>query len=163
MTDQPTKGESLLAILDELAQVIRSAKAMPMSASVLVNKAEALALLDAARQVVPEQIAEADEIVAGAQQLVQRANEKAAQLQREAEERAKELVEKESLVEAAKVRADEIIAEAEVEGRKLADESNDYADRQLAQLEIELGQIAKQVEAGRAVIQARLTTGDNRE
>lgn len=136
---------------------------MPMSASVLVNKAEALALLDAARQVVPEQIAEADEIVAGAQQLVQRANEKAAQLQREAEERAKELVEKESLVEAAKVRADEIIAEAEVEGRKLADESNDYADRQLAQLEIELGQIAKQVEAGRAVIQARLTTGDNRE
>ena len=158
MTDHAPKGESLLAILEEVSQLLRNARPMPMSASVLVNKAEALALLEAAREVVPAQIQEADEIVAGAQQVVQRANERAAQLGREAEARAKHLVEKEQLVEAARGRAAEIIAAAEAEGRKLTDEANDYADRQLAQLEIELGQIAKQVKAGRAVIQARLTT-----
>ena len=134
---------------------------MPMSASVLVNKAEALALLEAAREVLPAQIQEADDIVAGAQQVVQRANERAAQMRREAESHAKQLVEKESLVEEARVRASEIIAEAEAEGARLADEANDYADRQLAQLEIELGQIHKQVKAGRTVIQARLTTEEN--
>lgn len=157
----PTKGESLLAILEELRGLIAGARPMPMSASVLVNKAEALALLDAAREVVPAQIQEADEIVAGAQAVVQRANERAAQLRREAESHARQLVEKESLVDAAKVRAAEIIAEAEAHGARLADEANDYADRQLAQLEIELGQISKQVKAGRSVIQARLTTEED--
>nr|NLD41725.1 hypothetical protein [Actinomycetales bacterium] len=158
MTENPTRGESLLAILDELSQLIANARPMPMSASALVNKAEALALLEAAREVVPAQIQEADEIVAGAQQVVQRARERASQLKREAESHAKQLVEKESLVEAARIRAQEITAEAEADARRLADEANDYADRQLAQLEIELGQIRKQVKAGRAVIQARLTT-----
>lgn len=160
---QPTKGESLLAIMDELSQLIGAARPMPMSASVLVNKAEALALIDAAREVVPAQIQEADEIVAGAQQVVQRAQERASKITREAEAHAKQLVEKEQLVEAAKVRAEEIIAEAEAEGKRLADEANDYADRQLAQLEIELGQVAKQVQAGRSVIQARLTTDEQED
>lgn len=161
MTEHPTKGESLLDILEELTRLIAGARPMPMSASVLVNKAEALALLEAAREVLPAQIQEADDIVAGAQQVVQRANERAAQMRREAESHAKQLVEKESLVEEARVRASEIIAEAEAEGARLADEANDYADRQLAQLEIELGQIHKQVKAGRTVIQARLTTEEN--
>lgn len=52
MTEAPT-GESLLTILEELAGLIANARTMPMSASVLVNKAEALDLLDAARAVLP--------------------------------------------------------------------------------------------------------------
>lgn len=155
MSAGTTKGESLLAILDELTELIESSKNMPMSASALVNKAEALALLQAAREVVPQQIREAEEIVAGAQQVVQRAQERAGQLRREAESHAKLLVEKESLVVAAKERAAEIVREAEEQARTLTDEANDYADRQLAQLEIELAQIAKQVNAGRVIIQSR--------
>lgn len=161
MTETPT-GESLLAILEELAGLIGNARTMPMSASVLVNKAEALDLVDAARAVLPAQIEEADEIVAGARDLVQRANEKAAAITREAEARATRLVEEESLVEAAKERAAAIIAEAEEDAARLADEANDYCDRQLAQLEIELGQIGKQVAAGRTVIRARLTSEETR-
>jgi len=49
--------------------------------------------------------------------------------------------------------------EAETEARALTDQANDYCDRQLAQLEIELGQVAKQVKAGRTVIRARLMHG----
>lgn len=162
MTEAPT-GESLLTILEELAGLIANARTMPMSASVLVNKAEALDLLDAARAVLPAQIEEADEIVAGAKDLVQRANEKASATTREAEAHARRLVEKESLVEAAKVRAAEIIAEAEEEAARLADDANDYCDRQLAQLEIELGQIGKQVAAGRTVIRARLVDTEDQE
>ncbi len=161
MTDHAPKGESLLAILEEVSQLLRIARPMPMSASVLVNRAEALDLLDAARAVVPEQIAEADQIVAGAREVVDRAEREAAALVAAAEERAAVLVEQQSLVEAARVRAAEIIAAAEEEARGLTDNANDYCDRQLAQLEIELGQIGKQVKAGRTVIQARLTPKDD--
>ncbi len=159
MADHAPKGESLLAIMEELTQLLTNARGMPMSASVLVNKAEALDLLDAARAVVPAQIAEADEIVAGARGVVERANQQAAAVLANAERRARELVEKEQLVVAAKERAAEIIAEAETEARALTDQANDYCDRQLAQLEIELGQVAKQVKAGRTVIRARLMHG----
>lgn len=157
MTQSTTRGESLLAILDELHRLIAEARTVPMSASVLVNRAEALDLLDAARAVVPEQIAEAEGIVADANDVVARAGDRAAALVREAEERARALVEKEALVDSARTRAGEILAEAQAAATRLADEANDYCDRQLAQLEIEIGQISKQVRAGRTVIQARLT------
>ncbi len=160
VVDHTPKGESLLAIMEELAHLLRTARPMPMSASVLVNRAEVLDLLEAARAVVPEQVAEADQIVAGARGVVQRAEEDAAATIAAAEERARGLVEQESLVQAARARAAEIVAAAEEEARALTDNANDYCDRQLAQLEIELGQIGKQVKAGRAVIQARLTPRD---
>lgn len=160
MADHTPKGESLLAIMEELSQLLRTARQMPMSASVLVNRAEVLDLLEAARAVVPEQVAEADQIVAGARGVVQRAEEEAAATIVAAEDRARVLVEQESLVEAAMVRAAEIVAAAEEEARALTDNANDYCDRQLAQLEIELGQIGKQIKAGRTVIKARLTPRD---
>lgn len=152
-----TKGESLLAILDELTALIEGARSMPMSASILVNKAEVLDLLDAARAVVPEQVAEADAIVAGAKEVVQRGEAQAARVLERAELRARQLVEQEAVVAAAKARAAEIVSHAEAQAQALMEESNDYCDRQLAQFETELEQIAKQVKAGRTVIQARIT------
>lgn len=156
MSGEHVKGESLLAILEELADLIATSKSVPMSATVLVNKAEALALLDAARAVVPGQIQDAEEILARAHQVVAEAHEKSAVILREADERAAHLIEKESLVVGAKSRAAEIIANAEERSRTLSDQANDYADRTLAQLQIEVERIASQVSAGRTVISERL-------
>ena len=57
-----SQGESLLAILDELQALLKQSKQMPMSSSILVNKAEALDLLQSALVVVPAQVAEADDV-----------------------------------------------------------------------------------------------------
>lgn len=150
------QGISLLQILDELAALLATARQMPMSASVLVNKAEALDLLDAARSVVPEQVAEAEGIVSSAQDVVERANAKAAMVIQGAELRAKKLIEDQQIVAEAKARAAQIVTEAEAKAAQLMEEANDYCDRTLAQFEIELGHVAKQVQAGRKVIQERL-------
>lgn len=157
MTESAPRGESLLAILEELHRLVNAARPVPMSAAVLVNKAEALDLLDAARAVVPDQIAEAEGIVSDAEEVVQRARENADRLIRAAEERARALIEEDALVEGARRRAAEIVADAEETARKLSNDANDYCDRQLSQLESEIAQISKQVQAGRTVIQARLT------
>lgn len=154
-----TKGEGLLEILDELKALLNQSRQMPMSASVLVNKAEALDLLNAAIGVVPEQIEEAGDIVASAKDVVKQAEAKAAKILQHAEMKAQQTVEKEAIVEAAKKRAEEIIADADAEARRLADEANAYSDRQLAQLEEELEQIGRQVTAGRRVIQSRREEG----
>ena len=146
MTEQtaPQDGESLVAILDELNELISSARAMPMSASALINRAEVLDLISSAREVLPGQIAEADRIRSDAQGILARAQQEAA-----------ELVSDEKVVEEANKRAQEIIAEAEQKAEQLARDADDYCDRTLAEFEVDLERIGSQVAAGRMRLQER--------
>jgi len=148
-------GASLISILDELTELITTARAMPMSASVLVNRAEALDLLDAARAVVPEEIQTADDIVADADAMVERARQRADKIVEDARVRAEELVANEHVVRLAEERAEQIVTAAEAKAAKLAADANDYCDRQLAQFEIDLNSINAQVRAGREALAAR--------
>jgi len=90
VTDQPTPaerdGDSLLAILDQLHELVTSARAMPMSASALVNRAEVLDLLTSARDVVPNQINEADRLMADADALLDGARAEAGEILARAQE-----------------------------------------------------------------------------
>ena len=141
-------GASLVAILEELADLVTQAKSMPMSASALVNRAEALDLIAAAKAVVPGEIRAADDVLTGEEVLAE-ARERAARILQEAEEQAERLVSEENVVALANQRAEQIIAAAEERAAQLARDANDYCDRQLAQFEIDLEAIAKQVRAGR--------------
>lgn len=148
-------GDSLLAILDQLQELVSTARAMPMSASALVNRAEVLDLLTSAREVVPDQINEADRLMADADALLDGARAEAGEILARAQERAGVLVSQEAIVAAAEQRASEIVAEAEAAAEKLARDADDYCDRQLAQFEIDLGTISAQVAAGRARLAER--------
>lgn len=153
--DQPEDGADLLSILDELGELIARARPMPMSASVLVNKAEALELLAAARTVVPQEIHAADDIVADADAVLERARTRAAEIVAAAETTAEGLVAAERVTVLAQERAEQIVGDAEAAATKLAADADDYCDRQLAQFEIDLGAVTTQVQAGRAALAAR--------
>lgn len=142
-------GASLVAILDELAELITNARSMPMSASVLVNRAEAHQLIEAAKSVVPAEIRAADGLLSDADAVLDRAREQAASVVGDAEERAERLVSDQHVVELAEQRAEQIITAAEQRAAELARDANDYCDRQLAQFEIDLGAVTTQVRAGR--------------
>ncbi|MEE6296226.1 hypothetical protein [Georgenia wangjunii] len=142
-------GGSLIAILDELTELVSQARAMPMSASVLVNRAEALDLLDAARGVVPGEIHAADGVLHDADAVLEGARTRAADIVARAEAEAQRLVGEANVVALAEQRAAQIVADAEASAAKLAREANDYCDRQLAQFEIDLSAVTTQVRAGR--------------
>ena len=179
-------GASLLGILDELTEIVLGAKPVPMSASVRVNRAELLALLESAKNVVPTSISTAEAIVAEsedvrtraqheAQRLVSDAHTrsdekiagaeaKAAELVARAERQGEELVADERVVHLAEQRAREIVAEARAEAARLADQANSYCDDRLAAFEADLATLAKQVAGGReAVAQRRATAAEDLE
>src|SRR5699024_344562 len=162
---QEEQGESLVAILDELADLVGSARAMPMSASVLVNRAEALELIESAKSVLPGQITRAQGVVADADAVLGRARVEASDIIERAKQRAEELVAQESVVQQATERAEEVESRARAEAEKLSREADDYCDRQLAQFEIDLNAISSQVAAGRARLleRSRRNTGEERE
>lgn len=147
---EASHGESLVAILDELGDLVSSARAMPMSASALVNRAEVIELIESAKEVLPSQISQADSLISDADAVLERARREAAKILEKAHARADRLVAEEAIVSAARERADEIETTARADADRLAREADDYCDRQLAQFEIDLGAITSQVAAGRA-------------
>ena len=156
--DDRLQPEGLTGILDALADAIGQARAMPMSSSVLVNRAELLDLVDQARDVLPTQLTRADEVLAAADAARVAAQDEADAILAAARARAAELVEEHALAEAARVRAQEIVAEAEGVAEGLRRDADDYCDRRLADFEIDLTRLLGQVQAGRAKLATRLGT-----
>ena len=154
--DDRRRPEGLTGILEALEHVVSTARAMPMSSSVLVNRAELLDLVDQAYAVLPTQLTQADEVLAGADDVLAEARQQAEQVITAARERAAELVSSEQVVVAARARADEIVAEAERTADGLRRDADDYCDRRLADFEIDLGKVIAQVQAGRAKLAQRL-------
>lgn len=150
------RPEGLTGVLDALEDAVGHGRAMPMSSSVLVNRAELLDLLAQAREMLPAQLADADDVLARADEVLARAAREAEEVLATARARADELVAHEQVVHAARVRADEVVAAAEREAERLRREADDYCDRRLADFEIDLGKVIAQVQAGRAKLAGRL-------
>ena len=158
MTDEDptTRPEGLTGVLDAIASAVANARAMPMSSSVLVNRAELLDLVDQARDVLPSQLSRADEVLADADAARSVAQADADALLTRARAQAAELVDREAVVVAAQERAAELVAEAERVAEGLQRDADDYCDRRLADFEIDLGKVLSQVQAGRAKLAGRL-------
>ena len=154
--DGEVRTEGLTGILDALAVAVTQARTMPMSSSVLVNRAELLDLVDQAREALPSQLGRADEVLAEADAAAAAAQTRADAILAEAHEQAVALVEQESVVQQAHARAAEIVAEAEATAEGLRRDADDYCDRRLADFEIDLGKVVSQVQAGRAKLAGRL-------
>jgi cell division septum initiation protein DivIVA len=154
--DARTRPEGLTGILDALTTVISSARAMPMSSSVLVNRAEMLDLVDQARDALPAQLGRADELLADADSARAAAQVEAEVVLARAGEQAAQLVDAEVVVAAARERAQEIVRGAQENAEGLRRDADDYCDRRLGDFEIDLGKLLSQVQAGRARLADRL-------
>ncbi|AEE46566.1 hypothetical protein [Cellulomonas fimi] len=154
--DATTRPEGLTGVLDAIAAAVTQARAMPMSSSVLVNRAELLDLLDQARDVLPTQLTRADEVLADADAARAEARAQADRILADARQQAAALVDQEAVVVAARERAQQIVQEAEEAAVVLRRDADDYCDRRLADFEIDLGKVLSQVQAGRAKLADRL-------
>jgi hypothetical protein len=157
MSEPTTRPEGLTGVLDAIESAVGAARAMPMSSSVLVNRAELLDLVAQARDVLPTQLSQADEVLADADAARSAAQADADALLDAARTEAARLVEGEAIVVAAHERAAQVVAEAQETADGLRRDADDYCDRRLADFEIDLGKVLAQVQAGRAKLAGRLT------
>lgn len=160
------KGSELMDVLAQLEALVAAARSLPMSASVLVNKAQAMSLLDSARNAMPADIRIANQIVAGANAVVERAQEEASQLlskanavaqriEDDAHARADELTNQERIVVMAKERGEQIIEAATRKAQELTSGADKYCEDKLRELEKLLTQLQEQSAAGRKVLAER--------
>jgi len=131
----------LTARLQQLEDLVREAKSMPLSSSALVNRDEVLELIQEMKETLPEEIKQARWVVKDREELLGKARAEGERIVEEAREDQLRMARKEEVVSRAKEEADRIVAEADEEGRRIRLESEDYVDAKLAQFEIALRKI----------------------
>lgn len=141
--------------LAEIIQVVEDARAMPMSASCLVNREEMLGLLDELRGLLPEQLLQADSLLSDRDAVVEEGRDAARRLMDQARAEHDRLVEEQAVVVGARERASTIVAEANAESTRLLSDADDYVDRKLAEFEIALDKLTQQVQRGRTRLAER--------
>ena len=128
-------------LIDQLYASITDAKGFPLSVDkCILERNNALDLLEEIRAQLPAEVAEAKRLVSAKAEVIRKTREEADQIRKDAGKEAARMVEKESIVIAAKKRAQEIIEEAEGKAAELRRASSAYADDVLRKTEETLNQ-----------------------
>ena len=119
--------------LQQLEDMVRDAKSMPLSSSALVNREEVLEMLTEMRESLPEEIKQARWIVKDREELLAKARHDAERIVEHAREDQLRMARKEEVVARAQEEADRIVAEAEQQANDARAEAESYVDAKLAQ------------------------------
>jgi F0F1-type ATP synthase membrane subunit b/b' len=149
--------------IQQLEDMVKEAKSMPLSSSALLNRDELLELVDQMKASLPEEVKQARWVVRDREELLAKARRDAEKIVEEARAEQLRMATREEIVRRAEQESGRIIAEAGEEARTMRLEAEDYVDAKLAQFENALQRFAEdfdvtqnaldrtleQVEAGR--------------
>lgn len=166
----------LLALVDRLEELVASAQKMPIGSRAIIDRRRLLDMVDQMRISIPQEVRDAQTIVANREELHRAAEEEARLVVARAEDRAARMVETHDLTVAAGKRAVEIAGQANArleeriqqantdieqriaESRRRAmqqmDAADEYASELLGRLDRQLQAFVRSVQSGIAQLQA---------
>jgi cell division septum initiation protein DivIVA len=150
-----TDAEQLLRRVHEQ---VATARPMPLSTSVMINRDEVLELLEEAIDRLPDELRAARWLLKEREEFLARTKREGDEILDAARTRAERMVQRTEVVKAAEARARKVVDAADAEARRLRNECEDYCDQKLASFEIVLERTIKMVGAGRAKLQGQLGT-----
>ncbi|GGI06450.1 hypothetical protein [Egicoccus halophilus] len=146
------------AKLHQLERLVAEAKAVPLSASIMLNRAEIDGLVADVRDALPDELTQARRILRERDDILERARADAEHIVEDAREDAARLVSHEQVVRSADRTADQVVEEAREQARQMRLEAEDYVDAKLANFEVVLQKTLTAVEKGRQRLRGRLDT-----
>ena len=167
----------LAARLQQLEDLVRDAKSMPLSSSALLNREEVLELVSEMRDSLPEEIKQARWVVKDREDLLAKARLEAEAIVEAAHREQLRMARQEEIVVRARQEEERMQQQAEADARKVRLEAEDYVDAKLAQFEIvlrklqeeaqssarQLARTLDQVELGREKLRGAPTTAAEEE
>jgi vacuolar-type H+-ATPase subunit H len=137
--------------IQQLEELITEAKSMPLSTSVLINREEALELIQEMRASLPEEVKQARWVVKDREQLLTKARKDAEGIIQQALDEQHRLASQEEVVKASAREAERLLDEARGEARQIRHEAEDYMDQKLAAFEATLTRTLEQIAEIRSV------------
>lgn len=138
-------------LLEMLYSMINEAWGIPLGAEkCVIERDKALDLIDEIKAQFPNELAEAKRLVEARAEFITSAKKEAETIRRSAEERAKQLVEEQEVIRAAKARSNEIMSNAEASSNELKRAANEYVDDAMRRTEEALGAALEEMRQTRA-------------
>jgi hypothetical protein len=137
----------ITARLAQLDEIIREAKAMPLSSSVLVNRDEVLDLIAEMQEALPDEIKQARWIVKDREDLLAKARTDAEAIVEQARAQQLTMARQEAVAARAGEEAERLLGEADGQARSMRREAEEYVDAKLAQFEIALRRVLEESQA----------------
>ena len=142
--------------LDELAVLVEDAKSVPLSASCVLNRAQVLDLIEEIRQLLPESVMRADELLADREAVVQDGRREADRILERARGEADRMISEHEVYLAAVSEADALRHDSIQETTRMRQETDDYIDSKLATFEITLHKTLQTVDRGRERLRSQM-------
>jgi hypothetical protein len=131
-----TGGEKVNDLLERLHAMIEGARWLPLGADkCLIDRGAALDLLDEARSMFPQELAEAERLVAARSDFIANAKHEAESVRRAAEERSRQLVDDQEVLRMARAQSRELLVTAETRAEELRRAVTEYVDDALRKTE----------------------------
>jgi cell division septum initiation protein DivIVA len=141
--------------LDEIVSTVESARAMPMSASCVVNRADLLGQLDELKELLPGEFRQARYLLQDRDEVVAEGRREAERIIEEAEQERLRLIDETDIVRDARIEGARIVGAARDEAAGMRREVDDYVDTKLANFEVVLTRTLGAVERGRDKLRGR--------
>ena len=132
-----------------LQELLENARAMPLSASVMVNREEFGRAPQDAIDGLPEELRQARWLLKEREEVLERADREADRIIEAARVRAERMVERTEVVREARRGRGAIVEHADRQAAAIRHEAEDYVDRKLAAFEVVLDRTMQQVQKGR--------------
>lgn len=155
-----TPGSDVEHMLRRLHELVASARPMPLSTSVMINRDEVLDLIDETIGRLPDELRAARWLLKEREEYLAKVKREGEEILDQARTRAERMVQRTEVVKSSEVRARKIVEAATDEAGRLRNEVEDYCDQKLASFEIVLERTMKMVAAGRHKLQGSLHSGD---
>lgn len=147
----------ILHLVDRLEELFNDSRPIPLTSNVIVDEDRMLDLIDQMRIAIPEAVKDAQKLVAEKDRTLAQAQEEANRTIKLARDKSDGMLDRDSIVEAAQARADQILDQARLDAEVIRQEADDYTMESLTMLEIELERLNNQVRNGIRALQEQAT------
>ena len=146
----------IMALIDRLEELVSQATRVPLTGKILMDPDELLSLVDQMRDVLPQELREANRIARDRESVLQETREQVEQIIREARALAAQLTSEAAVTKEAQSQADELIDQAKRVAREIRQNALEWADELFARTQPDLERIAADTQrAAMAVRKAR--------
>ena len=135
--------------LNSAITLINEARSVPLSASCVVHRGEILEILEGAREFLPSDLQQAEQIIADRERIIEEGRVSAESMIATAREDVARMVEQTAIVQSARAEAQRILDDARDLAAQEREEVEAYIDGRLATLEVILNKTLEAVARGR--------------
>lgn len=143
----------ILQMIDRLEELLNESRPLPFTHNVIVDEDRMLDLIDQMRVSIPEEVKKSQQILAQRDRVLAQATEEAKRTVNLARDKSSELVERDQVVQAAYLQAEQIKAQARIDSDAIRNDADEYVLETLRNLEMELDRTITQVRNGIRALQ----------